>query len=145
MRSLRLILRTAILLSLCACIDQPADALAVEQSAKRALAPAWPDGPPISSLGPVRQYTGIFKVGFEANTFVPDGGSECWAVQPASESRLVQRVRTIAGGRSSRELPVKPIRVTWLGRLSGPGSYGHLGSCVHTLLVTHVIDFVPLR
>lgn len=80
------------------------------------------------------EYSGHYSVGFEVSEFVPCSSDESWWLVGTPE--LMSQVQSDEPGRA----PTTPVFVRVRGELSGPGSYGHLGTYDRQLTVTEVLE-----
>jgi uncharacterized protein DUF2703 len=85
------------------------------------------------------EFHGHFRWGFEDSSFTPDGGS---IRTPDGSLRSISSTWVELRGRA-RTHPFKPLkryRVKWVGRLTGPGCYGHLGASDYLLEVREILE-----
>jgi hypothetical protein len=115
-------------IGLCGC-SSPAEA----PGAERLLTP--------ERYGDVRQYEGVWQLGFEVNQFQPCGSTEKWAVWPSPKQASLVRERI--GKVGSQDVPAVAFFLRSRGQVSGAGHPDWKGE--RRLLLTDVLELRPTR
>lgn len=82
-------------------------------------------------------YEGRYSWGFEESAFTPCGRDERWWV--SNDAEVVDRYREVTDDEYEQ------VYARLRGRLSVPGTYGHLGEYSRELNVTGVVEIRALR
>ena len=85
-------------------------------------------------------YGGYYRSGFESSSFHPDGVREQWWLKGTITCSGLNVGPDIHGFPASNW-----VRVSVRGKLSGKGSYGHMGAYQRELSVQQVLSCRPLR
>jgi hypothetical protein len=94
--------------------------------------------PPCESID--GEFHGHFSWGFEESSFRPDGSR---IPAPDGSLRSIEMAWVHFVGRA-RDNPFKwntSYRVKWVGKLTGPGAYGHMGGSVYSMEVSEVLEW----
>lgn len=118
--------------------------LASVSAACRGEQPSRPEVADETEPGDTAVFRGVYRFGFERSEFVECGAAERWWVRPAtrdlSRDLVYRRLRPFDDAPDSVGLGRGAVMVSFRGRPSTRGEYGHMGEYEREFVLTDVVS-----